>query len=152
MNTDKTISIAPNQLAPKNRIRVHPCSSVAKNKPAFTIVEALISALLLAIGAVVVFGITQHCQRNSIRCIQYETAYQILDECFEQALLTGPTALQQPETSPPTQITRSNTNYNCTYDVAAAQQDNLYEITITIDWQYKQNAHQITANTLIYEQ
>ena len=117
----------------------------------FTIIDALVGALLLAIGAVVACGISQHCSKNWIRCQQYETAYQVLDECLEQALLQGPASLMQQEQALQKEVARPCANYHCEYDIDTTAQNNLYEVTAKVTWQSQNAVYEVASTTLIYD-
>ena len=117
----------------------------------FTIIDALVGSLLLAIGAVVACGITQHCSQNWQRCIQYETGYRVLDECFEQALLQGPAPMMQQEQSLQQEVVRPCANYRCEFDITETEQNNLYEVTATVTWQAQEAVHELTSTSLIYD-
>ncbi|MBN1436873.1 MAG: prepilin-type N-terminal cleavage/methylation domain-containing protein [Sedimentisphaerales bacterium] len=124
---------------------------ICKKQKGFTIIEALVGALLLAIGAVVACGISQHCSKNWLRCQQYETAYQILDECFEQALLQGPASLMKQELALQRNVVRPCAEYHCEYRIEPTAESNLYEVAVTINWLSQNGVHEVTSTTLIFD-
>ena len=55
----------------------------------FTLIEALLSSLILAVGAVVICSLSQRCVVNNVRGWEYEQGYRLVDERLDWVLAEG---------------------------------------------------------------
>ena len=125
------------------------------HKIGFTMIEALLSSLILAVGAVVICGLSRRCTVNSIRGWEYEQAYRLLDECLD--------AVASEQDQPVSAMNNIEGNFGDRYPdfryqvnvkpatkgkLAAAD---LYEVTGIVSWDVSGQEYQVQATTLIYD-
>jgi len=125
------------------------------HKSGFTMIEALLSSLILAVGAVVICGLSQRCTVNNVRGWEYEQAYRLLDECLD-AVADG----QDQHVSEVNNIEgnfgdrypnfRYQINVKPTTSRKMAAAD-LYEVTGIVHWDVGGQEYQVQATTLIYD-
>ena len=114
----------------------------------FTLVEALVSSLILAAGVVVIGGLTQRCAHTAVRGLEYEQAYRLLDETLDRVTALGLPASDEP-------IVRGDFGprhpaYHYQLHITPAQIPDLYDVTAHVQWHAGQHQYQVTAATQIY--
>jgi len=124
--------------------RAHP-----SNRRAFTLVEVLAAAVILAAGAVVICSLSYRCSLNAARGAQYEHACRLLDEILDRTAAgdfpslarTGSVEAAFP---PPDDTFRYRLQ-----SAPATGVPGLYEVTATISWLVDSHTYEIQAATLL---
>ncbi|MBN1845754.1 MAG: prepilin-type N-terminal cleavage/methylation domain-containing protein [Sedimentisphaerales bacterium] len=116
----------------------------------FTLIEALVGSLILAIGAVVICGLSHRCLINTKRGLEYERACRLLDECLDTMVV-----LHQEELFRAQKI-EGDFGPNCPHfgyilQSEPADQNHVYRVTAIVQWQVGDKPHQVQATTLLYE-
>ena len=123
----------------------------SRSRVGFTLVEALASCLILAVGAVVVCGLSQRCLVNGRRGMEYEQANRLLDECLDRTAATGLADYQQ-QTKVKGDFGKRCEGYR--YEVEAKKREgavNLWEVKATVQWGQGEREKQVSAVTLLYD-
>jgi len=118
-------------------------------------IEALLSSLILAVGAVVICGLSQRCTVNNVRGWEYEQAYRLLDECLD----TVAGGQDQPVLSANSiegNFGDRYPNFRYQVNVKPTTRPNLaavdlYEVTGIVHWNVGTQEYQVQATTLIYD-
>ena len=124
---------------------------IRKKKFGFALVEVLLGALILAVGAAVVSQLCRRCLVDNLRGIEYEQAARLLDECLDQvsgadllpALIINKIIVGDFEGRCP--------NYRYVLELTPAEQADLYRIDATVFWEVSGKEYQLQASTLIYD-
>ncbi len=117
----------------------------------FTLVEALASCLLLAVGAVVVCGLSRRCLVNSREGMEYEQAYRLVDECLDRVAAMGLAGYKQ-QTKVRGDFGERYEGYR--YKVEVKEREggvNLWEVRATVVWGAEEAEKQVSAMTLLYD-
>ncbi|MCK4628457.1 MAG: type II secretion system protein [Sedimentisphaerales bacterium] len=125
------------------------------HKSGFTMIEALLSSLILAVGAVVICGLSQRCTVNNVRGWEYEQAYRLLDECLD-TVASGQDQPVSAANSIEGNFGDRYPNFRYQIDVKPTTRANLaavglYEVTGIVDWDVGGQKYQVQATTLIYD-
>lgn len=118
-------------------------------KRGFTLVEALVGALILAVGAVVICGLSRRCIENNVRAGRYEQAYRLLDECLDRVAALAPAELAQ-RRSIDGDFGSRHVGYRFAVLIEPTESSNLYRATAKVFWQQEDTGYEIEATTLIY--
>ncbi len=118
-------------------------------------IEALLSSLILAVGAVVICGLSQRCTVNNVRGWEYEQAYRLLDECLD-TVASGQDQPVSAANSIEGNFGDRYPNFRYQIDVKPTTRANLaavglYEVTGIVDWDVGGQKYQVQATTLIYD-
>ena len=131
-----------------------PRSAVFSNwhmyKGGFTLIEALLSSLILAVGAVVVCGLSRHCLQNTVRGLEYEQGYRLLDECLDKVLVDGVGKLAHQETIYGDFGSRYE-RYKYEVKIEPTDAVDLYRVTAFVGWDVAGQEYQLQAMTLMYD-
>ena len=120
------------------------------NKGGFTLIEALFSSLILAVGAVVVCGLSRQCVQNTVRGLEYEQGYRLLDECLDKVLAAEVGKLAQQETIHGDFGSRYE-RYKYELNIVPTDDVGLYRVTATVGWDVQGQQYQVQAMTLMYD-
>ena len=121
-----------------------------KNRDGFTLIEALLSSLILAVGAMVICGLSQSCLRNTLRGWEYEQGYRLIDECLdivaagEAGELAGKEIIEG-------DFGQRYPNYTYALKIKPEGSENLYEVTAIVRWEVGPQQYEVEATTLIYD-
>ena len=119
------------------------------NEKGFTLIEALVGSLILAIGAVVICGLSYRCMINNKRGLEYEQACRLLDECldtvaasrFEELIRTKRIEDDFGDRHP---------NYSFVLETTEVENSQLHRVTATVRWLVGKQQYQVRATTLMY--
>lgn len=116
---------------------------------AFTLVEVLAAAVILAAGAVVVCSLAYRCSLNAARGAQYEHACLLLDEILDRAAAgdfpnLARTGAVEAAFPPPDHAFRYRLESTPANDVPG-----LYEVTASISWLVDSHTYEIQTATLL---
>ena len=125
------------------------------HKSGFTMIEALLSSLILAVGAVVICGLSQRCTVNNVRGWEYEQAYRLLDECLD-TVADGQDQPVSAMNSIEGNFGDRYPNFRYKVNVKPTTRGNLtavdlYEVTGIVHWNVGTQEYQVQATTLIYD-
>ena len=125
------------------------------HKSGFTMIEALLSSLILAVGAVVICGLSRRCTVNNVRGWEYEQAYRLLDECLD-TVASGQDQPVSAANSIEGNFGDRYPNFRYQINVKPTTKGNLaavdlYEVTGIVNWDVGTQEYQVQATTLIYE-
>lgn len=125
------------------------------HKSGFTMIEALLSSLILAVGAVVICGLSRRCTVNNVRGWEYEQAYRLLDECLD-TVASGQDQPVSAANSIEGNFGDRYPNFRYQINVKPTTRGNLaavdlYEVTGIVDWDVGTQEYQVQATTLIYD-
>jgi Tfp pilus assembly protein PilV len=125
------------------------------HKSGFTMIEALLSSLILAVGAVVICGLSRRCTVNNVRGWEYEQAYRLLDECLD-TVAGGQGRPVSAANSIEGNFGDRYPNFRYQVNVKPTTRGNLaavdlYEVTGIVDWDVGTQEYQVQATTLIYD-
>jgi len=125
------------------------------HKNGFTMIEALLSSLILAVGAVVICGLSQRCTVNNVRGWEYEQAYRLLDECLDTTVAGGQNKPVSAANSMEGNFGDRYPNFRYQIDVKPTTGANLtavdlYEVTGIVHWDVGEREYQVQATTLTY--
>ncbi len=120
-----------------------------RRKNGFTLVEALVGSLILAIGAVVICGLSYRCMINNKRGLEYEQACRLLDECldtvaasrFEELIRTKRIEDDFGDRHP---------NYSFVLESTEVENSQLHRVTATVTWTVGKEEYQVQTETLMY--
>ena len=115
----------------------------------FTLIEALVASLILAIAAVVVCGLCSRCMVNNKRGLEYEQACRLLDEVLDKSATIW---LDKLVTSEKFSGDFSERYPGYQYQIESELTDDpqLHLVTATVSWQVLDNHYQVSTSTLIY--
>jgi len=122
---------------------------------AFTLIEALLSTVILAVGGVVICELSRRCVINHARGWEYEQAYYLLDECLDRLAADQDRTWAGEETlegdfQPRYPLFRFEIKIQ-----PAAQKDfteqNLYYVTATVFWEVSDRSYQVKTSTLMFD-
>jgi Tfp pilus assembly protein PilV len=116
----------------------------------FTLIEALLASLILAIGVVVICGITQRCLRDNQRGMEYEVAQRLLDECLDTVVVRGVGEYRSKGPVSGDFGTR-HPGYRYQVELTPAGTSGLYRVTATINWGTADQPAKAQATTLLYD-
>ena len=125
------------------------------HKSGFTMIEALLSSLILAVGAVVICGLSRRCTVNNVRGWEYEQAYRLLDECLD-TVASGQDQPVSAANSIEGNFGDRYPNFRYQINVKPTTKGNLaavdlYEVTGIVNWDVGTQEYQVQATTLIYD-
>jgi len=118
-------------------------------KNGFTLIEALAASLILAIGAVVICGLSYRCMINNKRGLEYEQACRLLDETLDTVLagkLEELVRAKQLEGD----FGERHPNFSFLLEATKVENSRLQQVTATVRWKVGQKQFQVQATTLIY--
>ena len=118
-------------------------------KRGFTLVEALVGSLILAVGAVVICGLSRRCIENNVRASRYEQAYRLLDECLDRVAALAPAEMAQ-RRSIDGDFGDRHVGYRYAVLIEPAESSGLYRVTAKVFWQQQDMGYEIEATTLMY--
>jgi prepilin-type N-terminal cleavage/methylation domain-containing protein len=118
-------------------------------KNGFTLVEALVGSLILAIGAVVICGLSYRCMINNKRGIEYEQACRLLDECLDTVAAGRLEELIRTKRIEDDFGDR-HPNYSFVLEATQVEDSQLQRVKATVRWMVGKEQYQVQATTLIY--
>jgi len=124
-------------------------------KNGFTLIEALLSTMILAVGAMVVCGLSKRCVVNNVRGWEYEQAYRLADECLDRLATDEDRKWTKEERIEGDFGQRfENYKYQITIEPSGGKEfsaDDLYKVTAFVYWEVAGQKYQVQASTLIYD-
>lgn len=124
---------------------------MAGHKTGFTLVEALMGSLILAVGAVVICGLSHRCMYNQRRGMEYEQAYRLLDECLDKVVATWAVETTH-NTTLQGDFAPRYPAYSYTVQLEPSELgDNLCRVTARVSWQVQSDEYDVQATTLVYD-
>ena len=120
-----------------------------RRKNGFTLVEALVGSLILAIGAVVICGLSYRCMINNKRGLEYEQACRLLDECLD-TVVAGKLAELIRTQRIEADFGDRHPNYSYVLEATEVENSQLQRVTATVQWMVGKQPYQVQATTLIY--
>ncbi len=118
-------------------------------KNGFTLVEALVGSLILAIGAVVICGLSYRCIINNKRGLEYEQACRLLDECLDTVVAGRLEELIRTKRIEDDFGDRYP-NYSYVLETKEVENSQLHRVTATVRWLVGEKQYQVRAATLMY--
>lgn len=118
-------------------------------KNGFTLVEALVGSLILAIGAVVICGLSYRCMINNKRGMEYEQACRLVDECLDTVVagkLDDLIRAKQMEGD----FGDRHPNFSFILEATKVENSQLHQVTATVRWKVAKEQYQVQTTTLIY--
>ncbi len=115
----------------------------------FTLVEALISSLMLAAGAAVVCSLALRCLTNDGYGMYYEQGYRLLDECLDKVIAGGVRESARQEMTVG-DFGRRYPQYKYTIEFRKVEQAGLYEVTAEVAWEIEGYRNSVKTATLMY--
>ena len=121
-----------------------------KNKRAFSVVEALISAVVLTVAVVMIASIVTRSLISSARRIDYQTALDLarkqiaviehvgVNNLLGSNLLNG-------------EVESRSINYNWQVKINQSTLDALYEVEVRVDWKRASQVKHIILETRLYD-
>ena len=124
-------------------------TGVIMRKNGFTLIEALVGSLILAIGAVVICGLSYRCMINNKRGVEYEQACRLLDECLDTAAAGS---LEELIRTKRIEGDFGERHPNFKYILEAVEVENrqLHRVTATVKWTVGREEYQVQTTTLLY--
>ena len=99
----------------------------------FTIVEALVAGVILALSAVALGATVSHCMRSLTLARDYQRAAELLDETFTKIDIIGPAQLYYE--GPTEGICREpHERFTWQATIDPRTEGSLYEVTVRISW------------------
>ena len=123
-----------------------------KKNNGFTLIEAVVSSLILAAGAMIVCTLAGNCLVNNAEGAQYEQAWRLVDECLDRAAAK---AMETPrEILQNHKIIKGNfaprfPQYNYTVKIEQTNNEKLYQVSATVTWTIAQQTRQVSAVTVM---
>ena len=115
----------------------------------FTLIEALVSSVILAVGAVVVCGLAQRCAFNTARGVEYEQGYRLIDECLETVVASGVGQLSRQE-----KVTGDfggrYPGYAYQVEISESDRAGLYEVLAEVSWRAAGQEYKVKGATLVF--
>ncbi|MBN2375426.1 MAG: prepilin-type N-terminal cleavage/methylation domain-containing protein [Sedimentisphaerales bacterium] len=115
----------------------------------FTLIEALVASLILAIAAVVVCGLCNRCMVNNKRGLEYEQACRLLDEVLDKSATIWRDKLITSEKFSG-DFSERYPDYQYQIESELTDDPQLRLVTATVSWQVLDNRYQVSTSTLIY--
>lgn len=115
----------------------------------FTLIEALLSSLILAVGAVIIGGLMQRTLQNNLRGWEYEQGYRLVDECLDNVVGQGLARIGYGSTEG--DFGDRYPNYRYEINIEPAEQTDLYRVTATVLWEIGAQNYEVSASTLLYD-
>ena len=122
----------------------------ASHRHGFTLIEVLVAGLILAVGAVVICGLSRRCLRNCQRGYRYEQAYRLLDECLDRTAALGVSRLAVQKTVQG-RFPQRYPGYQFVVKIEPTEDDDLFEVTATVNWEDSASGYEVSAATLLYD-
>ncbi len=115
----------------------------------FTLVETLLGVVILALGAAVVVGVSQRCLRHTVRGMEYEQGWYLLDEVMDKSAFSSPAqAVGKVQVG---DFGSRYPDYRYEIKVASAGQERLYKVTGVVKWDVQSQLYEVQAETLVYD-
>lgn len=114
----------------------------------FTLVEAIVSCMILAIGAVVICGLARRSVESNQRGIWYEQGYRLLDECLDRAVAQKEAILKEREVQG--NFDGRYPGYRYVLEIKQGETAGLYRVRATVTWEILGQEHSARGETLIY--
>lgn len=118
-------------------------------KNGFTLVEALVGSLILAIGAVVICGLSYRCMINNKRGLEYEQACRLVDECLDTVVAGKLDELIRTKKIEG-DFGERHPNFRFILEAAKIENSQLHQVTATVRWKVAKQQYQVQTTTLIY--
>ena len=122
---------------------------MSKRPGGFTLIEAVMGSLILAVGALVVCGLAQRCAWNYGRGMEYEKAYRLLDECPDRAV-SGDFGELVRQREVVGDFGQRGEGYKYAVEVKEEETAGLYEVSAVVSWQGAGQEYKVTGTTLVY--
>ena len=126
------------------------CQSTQR-KCGFALVEVLMGSLILALGVLLINGLSSRCMVDNLRGLEYEQAARLLDECLEEASATETLKklinLEKIEGD----FRDRYPNYRYLLELEPTEHVDLYQITATVIWTAASKQYQLEAATLLFD-
>ncbi len=116
----------------------------------FTLVEILVSSLILAVGAVIVCHLANQCLINTTEGIRYAHGYRLLDEALNKVASGKIRELADLKTIEGDFEPRYP-NYRYRIEIVRADQIDLYRVRASVLWKEGSNEYNVQAETLFYD-
>jgi len=120
------------------------------SRRAFTLVETLLSILILAAASVVIAAVGQSCLSNYFEGQTYENAWRLADECMSRVEALGPANLVA-ELPWEGTFPQRYPVYHCLVTVTAGSSENLYEVAVVVRWQRDERIREIQLQSRLYQ-
>jgi prepilin-type N-terminal cleavage/methylation domain-containing protein len=130
--------------------RIGTADRVMRQQKGFTLVEALVGSLILAVAAVVVCGLSHRCMVNNKRGMEYEQAYRLVDECLDRVTATGLEELIQ-KRNMSGNFGERYPNYRYLLEIEQTEARDLWQVTATVIWKVSDDEYKVEATTLLYD-
>ena len=122
-----------------------------QRKCGFALVEVLMGSLILALGVLLINGLSSRCMVDNSRGLEYEQAARLLDECLEEAaateILKKLINLEKIEGD----FQDRYPNYRYLLELEPTEHVDLYQITATVIWTAASKQYQLEAATLLFD-
>ncbi|MFC1782453.1 hypothetical protein ACFL02_02580 [Planctomycetota bacterium] len=108
-------------------------------------------SLILALGVLLINGLSSRCMVDNSRGLEYEQAARLLDECLEEAATTK--TLEELINSEKIEgdFQDRYPNYRYLLELEPTEHVDLYQITATVVWTAANNQYQLEAATLLFD-
>ena len=104
---------------------------------------------ILAIGAVVICGLSYRCMINNKRGLEYEQACRLLDECLDTVVAGRLEELIRTKRIEDDFGDR-HPNYSFVLEATEVEYSQLHRVTATVYWEVGKQEYQVRATTLMY--
>jgi len=121
-----------------------------KNQLGFTLIEAVLSSLILAVGAVVVCGLAQRYMFSYQHGAEYEIACRLLDECLEKITVPDNNVLAEHKTISG-DFGQQYPRYDYLITIEPAETHGLYQVTAQVNWKHAGLMYKVTTSTRIFD-
>jgi hypothetical protein len=123
---------------------------MARKANGFTLIEAVIGSLILAVGAVVICGLARRCLDDNAHGAQYEQAWRLLDETLDKVAALGVGKEAAKGTTEGDFADRFG-GYKYKLQIKPTASSGLYQVNAQISWRSATQEYIVQTTALIYD-
>ena len=120
------------------------------NNAGFTLIEAVVGSLILAVGAVVICGLARRCMDDNARGAQYEQAWRLLDETLDKVVALG-VGKQANQAVTEGDFAERFPGYKYKLQIKPTSSSNLYQVDAQVLWVNAAQEYIVQTTALIYD-
>jgi len=123
---------------------------MARKAGGFTLIEAVIGSLILAIGVMVICGLARRCLDDNAQGAQYEQAWRLLDETLDKVTALG-VGKEAAKGTTEGDFADRFAGYRYKLQIKPTASKGLYQVNARILWKVAAREYNVQTTALIYD-